>query len=166
MEVQIVSETAQRFNGEMFYLCGPYYQRKGVRLHRAVWEFHYGEIPRGYHVHHIDGDKSNNCISNLALVEGRKHLSHHMSQPDRVQQSKKDIRKAIDASREWHGSADGQKWHSEHAKEYWEKAPLQTYTCGFCGREYQTKAVRYKGNHFCCNNCKASYRRRRIRNEG
>lgn len=166
MKVQIVSETVQRFNGETFYLCGAYYQHKGTRLHRAVWEYHNGGIPHGYHVHHIDGDKSNNCISNLALVEGCQHLSYHMSQPDRAQKSREDIQKAINAAREWHGSADGQKWHSEHAKEYWENAPLQTYTCGFCGKEYQTKAVRHKGNHFCCNNCKASYRRRRTRNEG
>ena len=45
MEVHVVSATAQRFNGQTYYLCGDYFQRKGRRLHRAVWEYHNGEIP-------------------------------------------------------------------------------------------------------------------------
>ena len=30
------------------------------RLHRCVWEYYNGEIPKGYHIHHKDNDKSNN----------------------------------------------------------------------------------------------------------
>lgn len=54
MEVQRISTTAQRFDGVTYYLCGEYFQRKGRRLHRAVWEHHNGKIPNGYHVHHKD----------------------------------------------------------------------------------------------------------------
>ena len=44
-----------------------YYLNSSIRkrLHRYVWELHYGEIPEGYHIHHIDFDKSNNDISNF-----------------------------------------------------------------------------------------------------
>ena len=38
------------------------------RLHRYVWEKERGEIPEGYHIHHIDKNKANNDISNLALI--------------------------------------------------------------------------------------------------
>ena len=68
MEVQRISTTAQRFDGVTYYLCGEYFQRKGRRLHRAVWEHHNGKIPNGYHVHHKDGDRNNNDISNLELL--------------------------------------------------------------------------------------------------
>lgn len=166
MEVQVISNTAQKFNGESYYLCGSYYQRKGKRLHRSVWEFHNGEIPNGYHVHHKDGNKDNNQISNLMLLDGSKHLSVHMSKPERVEQSRRTVLKAIAKAPEWHGSKEGAEWHSQHAKEYWATAPLQTYTCTFCGKEFQTKKVSYKGNHFCRPNCKAAHRRQRIRNEG
>ena len=38
------------------------------RLHRLVWIYHYGDIPNGMFVDHIDGDKSNNRIENLRLA--------------------------------------------------------------------------------------------------
>ena len=36
--------------------------------HRLVWEEHYGEIPKGMVVDHIDGNKSNNDIKNLQVI--------------------------------------------------------------------------------------------------
>ena len=57
MDVQVISSTVQRFNGVSYYLCGKYFQRRGVRLHRMVWEYHNGKIPQGYHVHHVDDDR-------------------------------------------------------------------------------------------------------------
>ena len=93
--VEVISETVQRFDGLSYYRCGFYFQRKGRRLHRAVWEKYNGKVPDGYHVHHIDGDRSNNNIENLALMEGHDHLSEHMKAPDRVEYSKKAIEIAI-----------------------------------------------------------------------
>lgn len=163
MEVQIISKTAQKFNGETFYLCGLYYQHKGKRLHRAVWEAHNGEIPDGYHIHHKDKNRENNQIENLELVAAAEHLSRHMSDPSRVEESRQSIKNAAVYAKQWHGSKAGAEWHSEHAREYWEKAPMRTYECSFCGKSYQSKSVRHNGNHFCCNNCKAAYRRRKTR---
>lgn len=166
MEVEVISRTVQKFNGESFYLCGMYFQHKGKRLHRAVWEYHHGEIPKGYHVHHVDGDRCNNNISNLTLLLGSNHLSEHMNDSERKAKSRKDIRKAIAAAPAWHGSEEGRLWHSERGKKNWEEAPLRSYVCSYCGKTYQTKNVSYKGNHFCHQNCRAAYRRRRLRNEG
>ena len=53
------------------------------RLHRAVWEHHNGEIPDGFHIHHIDKDKSNNEIVNLALLPGRIHVYLHGKERNR-----------------------------------------------------------------------------------
>lgn len=39
-----------------------------IQVHKIVWELHAGEIESGYIVDHIDGDKSNNCISNLRVI--------------------------------------------------------------------------------------------------
>lgn len=42
--------------------------RKYERKHRVVWTKHYGRIPDGHDVIHLDRDKLNNNIHNLALV--------------------------------------------------------------------------------------------------
>ena len=160
MEVQVISDTVQRFNGVSYYKCGFYFQKKGKRLHREVWEYHNGEIPKGYHIHHKDGDRSNNSIDNLALVLGKDHLSGHMSDELRKENARQVIKKAIAAAPEWHRSEEGRQWHSQHGKEAWENRTLNTYTCVQCGKTFQTKNVYGNNvNCFCSNNCKSAYRR-------
>ncbi len=53
-------------------------KNNGALLHRLVYEKHYGPIPKGFVVHHIDGDKSNFDISNLVLLSNSNHHSLHM----------------------------------------------------------------------------------------
>lgn len=45
-------------------------------VHRIVWTIHNGEIPSDLFVDHIDGDKTNNSVQNLRLVNA-KHNSHN-----------------------------------------------------------------------------------------
>jgi hypothetical protein len=42
-----------------------------------VWEKHYGPRPSGKIIHHIDGDYTNNDISNLMAVTYSEHTSIH-----------------------------------------------------------------------------------------
>jgi hypothetical protein len=43
---------------------------QGIRplYHAVVWILHYGEIPNGLQIDHIDGNRTNNAITNLRLV--------------------------------------------------------------------------------------------------
>ena len=56
-----------------------YYKQFGKQRfeHCVVWEQHYGEIPKGMQVHHRDGNKQNNDISNLVLVDSLTHKRLH-----------------------------------------------------------------------------------------
>lgn len=45
--------------------------------HRMVWERNYGKIPPAMQIHHIDGNKTNNIISNLQLVTPLEHKRLH-----------------------------------------------------------------------------------------
>lgn len=164
--VEIITDKQQKFNGEKFYLCGNYYQHKGKRLHRAVWVFYNGEIPKDCDIHHVDGNRANNNIENLQLLPKKEHHRKHMKEPERVAQSKKDIEIARMYASKWHGSEEGKKWHSIRGKENWKSRKENTYTCSYCGKEFTTKHIYGANqNHFCHSNCKAAYRRKRLKDE-
>lgn len=42
--------------------------RKFCYVHRVVWEYFFGRIPKGLTVNHCDEDKTNNSIDNLCLM--------------------------------------------------------------------------------------------------
>lgn len=48
--------------------------------HIHVWEQHYGEVPAGYEIHHICGNRACCNIEHLQLMEGRVHASHSNSE--------------------------------------------------------------------------------------
>jgi len=56
-----------------------YCPKKTMMYHRLVWSKYNGKIPEGYHIHHIDGNKLNNDISNLQLISSSEHSKLHHS---------------------------------------------------------------------------------------
>ena len=59
------------------------YRRFGVNNkdyyeHRLVWEREYGAIPTNYAIHHLDGNKLNNDLSNLQCLSFSEHRKLHM----------------------------------------------------------------------------------------
>lgn len=47
-------------------------------VHRLVYLIEHGELPpKGWHVHHEDGDTLNNHPSNLVALPGNEHLALH-----------------------------------------------------------------------------------------
>lgn len=127
---------------------GHYRGYHGKYLHRAVWEHFNGEIPKGYVVHHIDGDKSNNDIKNLQLLN---HIEH------------KKLHKKL---------LEPQKYICEYCGKEFERAHLGkpnrfccreccykwTYrnnheirTCAECGKEFD--AYKYSKKKYCSISC-------------
>ena len=45
--------------------------------HRRVWRKHHGPVPVGLFIHHVDGNKQNNDIANLALIDALTHKRVH-----------------------------------------------------------------------------------------
>lgn len=52
------------------------YNRKTWLVHRMVWEAFNGLIPKGMQINHIDGNKSNNNLSNLEMVTPSENMRH------------------------------------------------------------------------------------------
>jgi hypothetical protein len=65
------------FVGENGYLM-IHHKSKRVRLHRYVWEQHYGAIPCNHVIHHINSDKTDNRIENLECMHVDDHWKLHV----------------------------------------------------------------------------------------
>jgi hypothetical protein len=48
-----------------------------ISNYRKIYEDHFGKIPDGYHIHHIDGNPLNNDISNLQCLSPEDHKNIH-----------------------------------------------------------------------------------------
>ena len=59
-----------------------YAKRNGETLHRAIWEFYSGKkIPKGYVIHHIDGNRLNNKLENLKWVSEEENAAEAIHSP-------------------------------------------------------------------------------------
>lgn len=123
------------------------------RLHRYIWEKEVGTIPEGCQIHHIDGNKANNDLSNLAIMTASGHQRLHGKEIERKNICRENVKKAIAAAPVWHHSEVGRKWHSEHAKGH--KIPRDKKTCDNCGAIFEGI---YR-QRFCSNKCKSAWRR-------
>lgn len=48
-----------------------------VALHRVIWEEANGPIPDGFEIHHVDEDKTHNCLTNLECLSKPDHTRLH-----------------------------------------------------------------------------------------
>lgn len=131
------------------------------RLHRYIWEYHNGDIPKGHHIHHIDGDKNNNDIDNLKLVKASKHAKIHGK--ERFKNNKewfaKFHPKGIKDAIEWHKSKEGKEWHKkQYQKTKHRLHEKKKFTCEYCSKEYIAEDT--GKNRFCSNKCKSAWRRK------
>lgn len=157
------------FNGRKYYLRksqGYYYSprddKKGCdMLHRMVYICNKGEIPKGYHIHHIDGDKSNNDISNLECISSYEHHKKHsenMSE-EQLEKIRKNLQENVRPKADiWHGTEAGKEWHKFHYEMMKEKLHEKVKKCCVvCGKEYETK--RKNTGLYCSPKCAAKARR-------
>lgn len=127
-----------------------------IRAHVWVWKYNHGEVQKGFHVHHIDGDKSNNDISNLELLTAKEHVKKHAS-PERTKKNLIHIASIRLLTKKWHASEEGKKWHKKHGIKTWEERKAFKINCLMCGCEIETKTYHQK---YCHQNCKAKHARR------
>lgn len=128
-------------------------------LHRDVWAHHHGAIPDGHHVHHVDGDPSNNAIENLECISPAEHLGkrHPYSDERRAQQAAR-LERIRPLASAWHRSDEGRELHRRigpMARASFVPVPKP---CMQCAAIFSPRKI---GNAdlFCSNACKSAHRR-------
>jgi len=155
----------QEFRGVRYYKRADGYFAKAYPrtefIHRAVWTAERGEIPAGFHVHHVNHDRSDNRIENLELKSASDHSRQHAKSNPWVgsDAALAALDRAKEAAKAWHASEAGREWHREHAKRTLGKREKQPAICSECGKTHLTMfPTRSK---FCGERCKRrSYQRR------
>lgn len=152
------------FDGEKFrrdkktgyYLCS----KLRKRLHRYVYEYYNGEIPKGYDIHHKI-DKYHNDIEDLELKKKSEHRQYHKNALTEEQREwyRDNMNKvARPKAIEWHKSKKGIEWHKEHYVLYKEKfKEVKQFSCENCGKKFQSSQQQ---SRFCSNRCKSQWRRK------
>lgn len=163
------TKTRAIFNGRLYYLResqGYYYSPRKDRsgldmLHRMVFIHYNGEIPKGYCIHHKDGNKANNDISNLECVRRSEHSHYHgVNAPEELAEfRKRNLEKnARPAANIWHGSAEGREWHKQHYEQMKDKLYEEVEcVCVVCGKTFT--AHQKTGSKCCSKACRAKERR-------
>jgi hypothetical protein len=133
-----------------------------IRAHQWIWINHWGKPPKGYHIHHVNEDKSDNRIENLELIKAARHLKFHMLEylknPLNKKRCQENCEKIRPLTKAWHGSEEGRAWHKFHAlKSGLGKWKPSKYICQQCNKEYES--IKKSRALFCCNSCKSKWRR-------
>lgn len=54
---------------------------KNSFIHTLMYKTFVGDIPRGFHIHHIDENPANNTLDNFELISAAEHNKIHKSKP-------------------------------------------------------------------------------------
>lgn len=80
---------AKQRNHRVYYTYHGKWKQPPVALHRQIWMDNFGEIPKGCHIHHKDGNPDNNSIDNLECITAKEHIHKHpMSEEERERRRK------------------------------------------------------------------------------
>lgn len=127
-------------------------------LHRYIYEQAYGAIPKGFHVHHKDGDPNNNALENLECLSAAEHVHKHPYTAERLEEQKNHLDRIRPLTKAWHKSAEGHAKHKEIGGLSYKDFKPEPKVCAYCGKVFLPHAI---GNRdkFCSNACKSAWRR-------
>lgn len=106
-------------------------KNRNFQLHRIIYETFVGKIPEKHIIHHIDGNKQNNAVSNLQLLTAGDHVKVHFT-------GKPSWNKGLKTPPESHKK----QWETRHKKYSTEERDSSIYADklgGFSLKELHTK---------------------------
>lgn len=145
----------RKYFGKKFYKqkCGYWVNMMPIHAHRWVWINHHGAIPKDMDIHHKDGNKDNNEIENLEMLNRSEHLKKHWDEGSfDLNKRREQLNKVRPL--EWLKSEEGKKAISQKGKEIWADREYKKITCTFCGIEKKYR----RWAKFCSKKCYMKWR--------
>lgn len=151
-KVEVIDEKHQKFGGVNFAKRANkgHFNANEIGIHRFVYTYYFGEIPKGCDIHHIDRDKSNNDISNLLMLTRSEHQKIHYPKGTRIPKIKKKFTCTF-CGKEYEAFPNAQNLYcSEECKNKacYSRKKLETKNCVICGKEFYARVD--KTNRKCC----------------
>ena len=150
----------RKYFGKTFWKQKDGYWVNNMPIHaqRWVWINYHAAIPQGMDIHHKDGDKSNNEIDNLEMLNRSDHLKRHWANGTfDVEQRRKQLGEA----RKWLKTPEGRIRQKKDALESWEKRKPIKKICAHCANEF---CAFYERAKFCSDPCTYQFRRKNSAN--
>lgn len=153
--VEVVDEKHQRFDGVTYTKNHSEHFTASQGIHRAVWQYYNGQIPDGYHIHHIDEDKNNNAVSNLQCLSKSEHQILHMETSERHEKRKR-LFVCQRCGKEYVGYESGN--NAFCSKQCRDESSLETRTCTICGQKFTAR--RWEKTKYCSPQCASKARKK------
>lgn len=141
-KIEIIDEKHQEFNGIVFVKRSDGHYNYPLRLHQAVYMYHFGEIPEGIHIHHKDIDPSNNEISNLQLMTNSDHHKLHQ----KLYKKEKVIYECVNCGQKFEGLKHmkrrfcNRRCYANWLNKLGKLRKYEIRVCEFCHKNYKTRA--------------------------
>ena len=113
------------------------YYVKNMYLHNLVWVNFYGKpVPKGYTIHHINGDKKDNRIQNLQCVETKLHSRFHSKgrkhtkeSKEKISESKKGHKHSVETRQKLSNLKKGKEWTPNQRRAYQKRYENKATVC-------------------------------------
>ncbi len=130
---------------------------KVLALHREIWKNNFGKIPKGFHIHHKDGNTFNNSVNNLECISASNHARLHSNSKDRIEKLRQTQKteKRKKAAEDWRKSKEGIMWYAKHSIREKMYGKETKRVCEHCGISYMTKLKR--NTKFCSEKCRLRF---------
>jgi hypothetical protein len=139
-----------------YFYCGSRQSReRGTSTyHRDLWIKNNGPVPRGFHIHHKDGNSMNNDLSNLECIDGKVHNSEHSKKmwAETPEIFGDNLERARAGRFEWlktDGAKAQFKKHGDMMRGVKIHKPIQV-NCIYCGKEFTGNVL----SKYCSRQCR------------